>query len=425
MREIIFKVPRGYGKQVLQLTHQQKYANLALTEAEDLSMQWDLVTVYVENNQVGSLIASVDHLPSVQVTVKPQPVIPMSPPAHQIDKQITQVQPRSPMEIWLNSLQSIGSWKSFLGYSVAASVVVWTGMFTNTSFLLIAAMLIAPFAGPAMNVAIATATGHKRLLGRNIFRYFAALSMTILVTGGISLALQLETATSTMVNISEISSVAVFLPLIAGAAGALNLVESENNSLVSGTAVGLLVAASLTPPAGMIGMAASIGRWDMAVNGLFVLGLQLAGINLAGALVFRTYGLNTKGARFKMGSSRVYYVSLAVTSVILGGLLFVQFYSSPNLERSTQAQHAVGTVQKIVDSSNVATLVEANMRFTRPSVQNSRETLLGIIYVQPKSDVVLPKELIQEQVTQEIQQGLLDAGYNVTPLIGVTVLEAP
>jgi len=53
------------------------------------------------------------------------------------------------------------------------------------------------------------------------------------------------------VDVSEISSVGALLPLVAGAAGALNQMQAQSNSLVSGTAVGLLVAAALAPPAGL------------------------------------------------------------------------------------------------------------------------------------------------------------------------------
>jgi hypothetical protein len=48
--------------------------------------------------------------------------------------------------------------------------------------------------------------------------------------------------TSSMSSTSNVSAVAVLLPLIAGAAGPLNLVQSERSSLVSGAAVGMLVA---------------------------------------------------------------------------------------------------------------------------------------------------------------------------------------
>ena len=54
--------------------------------------------------------------------------------------------------------------------------------------------------------------------------------------------------------------------------------------------MGLLVAASLAPPAGLIGMAGAIGEWDMVVSAVFLLLLQLVGINLAGAAVFAGLG---------------------------------------------------------------------------------------------------------------------------------------
>lgn len=148
-------------------------------------------------------------------------------------------------------------------------------------------MLIAPFAGPAMNVAIATSRGDAKLLKRTLLRYFVALAVTIVVAG-VLIILRQEVVTSTMSDTSKISAVAVLLPLVAGAAGAVNLVQSKRSSLVSGAAVGMLVAASLSPPAGLIGMASAMGRWDLAINGVFVLLLQLVGINLSASLVFRS-----------------------------------------------------------------------------------------------------------------------------------------
>jgi hypothetical protein len=164
---------------------------------------------------------------------------------------------------------------------------VWVGLLTDTVFLLVAAMLIAPFAGPAVNAAIATARGDAGLLGRALARYLAAV------------------ATAT------VSGVAVLLPLAAGAAGALQLVQSERSSLVSGAAVGLLVAAALAPPAGVVGMAATLGAWEMVGNAAFLLALQLAGINLAGALVFRLSGVTSRGSRYPRGRPWVVSVALA------------------------------------------------------------------------------------------------------------------
>jgi uncharacterized hydrophobic protein (TIGR00271 family) len=336
------------------------------------------------------------------------------------------VQPRSPVEIWLNAQQSIGSWDSFLGYTLAGSVIVWIAMFTNSLFLLVAAMLVSPFAGPAMNTAVATATGDKALLRQSIVRYFASLGVMVLAAAVLSLILGLETATSTMVNVSEVSAVAVFLPIVAGAAGALNLVQAENSSLVSGTAVGILVAASLSPPAGLIGMAAAIGRWDMTVNGVFLLLLQLVGINLAGTLVFRRYGLSPQGARFQRGRALYFYASVLVSVLVLAGLLVWQFSSSPSQQRSTQAQRALPIAEQVISEHSDVRLVEANFRFTRPpGSSGEKEALLGVVYVEKVGETAVTNDFLQQQLEEDIQQNLLAQGFHVKPLITVTVLEPP
>lgn len=424
MRQLLVQVPRGYGKKVLDIAKAYGGANIAQLQAIGGEEPVDMVIIHVSNQKVEGLLGQLESLPNLQITLTPQGVMALQPPASQAPQQVKNVEPRSPIEVFLSGLQSVGSWKGFLGYAAAAGFVVWIGLFTNTSYLLVAAMLIAPFAGPAMNAAIATARGDWPLLRRSLGRYFAALGVTITVAGALSLLLQQEVATSQMIATSEISAVTTLLPLAAGAAGALNLVQSERSSLVSSAAVGMLVAASLAPPAGLVGMASAIGQWEMAVSGLFLLLLQLVGINLAGATVFRLYGLSPSGARYQSGKQGVFPAVLAATAVALLGLLSWQFANSPDLQRSSRSQRAAAEIQKVVNQSNLAQLVETNVRFTRASIKG-QNTLLGVVYVQRRAGVPASSEEIRDRLTQTIQTHLLDQGFNVTPLIDVSVLEPP
>jgi hypothetical protein len=113
----------------------------------------------------------------------------------------------------------------------------------------------------------------------------------------------------------------------------INLINADNNSLVSGTAAGVLVAASLAPAAALVGMSAAMGRWDMAVNGIFLLILQLIGINLAGSLVFRFYGqLKPAGSRYQHGQKSTALVSFGITVTDIDRdayLAVFRFYQSP------------------------------------------------------------------------------------------------
>ncbi|NQE37998.1 DUF389 domain-containing protein [Microcoleus asticus] len=198
MRQLLVQVPRGCGKNVLDIAKACHGTNLVHFEATGREKPLDVVIVYVPNQKVEELLGELESLPELHVTLIPRGVIALEPPASEAPQQVKNVEPRSPIEIFLAGLQSVGSWKGFLGYAVAGGIVVWIGLFTNTSYLLVAAMLIAPFAGPAMNTAIATARGDGHLLQRTLLRYFAALAVTILVAWALSLILQQEVVTSSM-----------------------------------------------------------------------------------------------------------------------------------------------------------------------------------------------------------------------------------
>ncbi len=423
MRQLIIQVPRGNGKAVIDIAKSHNGTNLARFEG-NAEEPIDVVIVHVSNGEVGKVLEKLQDLPKVQITLIPTGVMTLQPPASEAPQQVVDVEERSPIEIFLSGLQSVGSWQGFLSYAALAGFVVWIGLYTSTAYLLVAAMLIAPFAGPAMNTAIATAWGDRKLLGRSILRYFAALAVTIATTWLLSLILRLEIPTSLMVESSQVSSVAVLLPLAAGAAGALNLVQSERSSLVSGAATGMLVAASLAPPAGIVGMASAIGRWDMVISELFLLFLQLCGINFSAALLFRVFGLSAQGTRYGRGKKRVFFSALVITVIALAGLLTWQFSNSPNLQRSSLAQRANAQVQKTVEQVGLAKLVESNVRFTRSNIEG-QNTLLSVVYVQRQPGVTASSEEIRDRLTQSIQTQLLKQDLNVTPLVDVNVLETP
>ncbi len=423
MRQLIIEVPRGCGQRVLDIAKSHNAANVAQFEAKGGDEPIDLTIVHVSNREVEKLLAELQDLPELHITLLPTGVIALKPPASEAPQQVTNVEERSPIEIFLSGLQSVGSWRGFLGYAAVAGFVVWIGLYTNTSYLLVAAMLIAPFAGPAMNTAIATARGDRILLGRSLLRYFTALAVTITTACLLSLILRQEIPTSLMLDSSQVSAVAVLIPLTAGAAGALNLVQSERSSLVSGAAAGMLVAASLAPPAGIVGMGAALGRWDLVINALFLLLLQLGGINLSAALLFRIYGLSTQGTRYQRGQKWVTRSALAITVLVLIGLLTWQFSNAPNLERSSRAQQANAEVQKAIEQVGLAQLVESNVRFTRPNIEG-QNTLLSVLYVQRKPGVKQSDREISNRIKSAVQKRLQEQGFNVTPLIDVTVLEA-
>lgn len=425
MRQLSILVPKGYGHKVLQIAQEYSSDNLSVGSVESSSSYRERINLVLPNRDVGRLLATLEKaLPKAQITLAPSPVLSLKLPTDNIPNALTEVQPRSPLEIFLAGVQSIGSWRSFLIYAFCAGVIVWIGLYTNSIFLLVASMLIAPFGGPAMNVAIASARGDFNLLRQSVRRYFVALIVMVGTTWGLSMLFGQTIATAQMTSTSEVSATAVLLPLIGGIAGALQLVQSERSSLVSGTAIGMLVAAALAPPAGLIGMAIAVGRFEMVMSGAFLLLLQLVGINLSCAVVFRLYGVNPKGSTYERGRPQVFPISIAASALCLVLLLGWQFSSSPNLTRDSLSQQAVAIIQDVVESDQYVTLVESSAHFTRSSVQG-QNTLLSTVYVQPKAGFDLDPDATTRRLTKTIQDEIISQGFNVTPLVNVTQLSPP
>lgn len=419
MRQLIVRVPRGCGERVLDIAREHGGTSMARVEASDDGAGLDLVLVNTSNHQVEALLDALEAVPEVHITFFPQGVLALRPPAEEAPDQAVDVQPLSAAEIFLSGLQSVGSWKGFLGYAALAGVIVWIGLFTETVFLLVAAMLIAPFAGPAMNAALGTARGDLVLIRRALARYFAALGVAILVALLLSLVMRQRIATGLMVDVSTVSSVAVLLPLAAGAAGALNLSQSQRSSLVSGAATGMLIAASLAPPTGLVGMGIALGDWDMVKSAAFLLFLQIVGINVSGAVVFRVFGVGPEGARYPRGRGWIGQAAWAVSVAALAVLLALQYASEPSLIRSSQAQRATADARETVQESDLARLVQANARFTRAEIPG-QDTLLVTVYVQIEPGG--PADAIEQRLAAAIKQRLSER-YDAVPLVEVTALE--
>lgn len=424
MRQLLISVPRGSGDRVLELAGGRDGVNMVRLDADGPDGPLDLVIVHVPNDQVEGMFKEMEGLDQAHTTLVPRPVFAMHPPETAVADQVREVHTLAPLEVYLSGLSSIGSWRGFLGYAAAAAVVVWIGLYTNTVYLLTAAMLLAPFAGPAMTLAIGSARGDLELIGRSLVRYFVALALAVGVAWALSMVFGLSIPTQQMAAAAQISTVTALLPLIAGAAGAIHLFQSERSSLVSGAAVGLLVAASLAPPTGMIGMALALGRWEMATHGLFVLLLQLVGINLTAGLLFRLLGLAPEGPRYDRGRGWVAWTSFGITAAALAALLAWQFQPGYALKRDTLERRAAAEIQTVVEGFGGVDAVEMSVRFTRTDAPGG-ERLLAELYVERHAGNAEADQAIQRRLTREVQARLADLPERVVPLVSVTVLAAP
>lgn len=332
MRQLTLKLPKGHKKEVFKTVQEFKGKNTIFLPNEE----HDVFITYLPNKKVNDFLKRIDEYEEPEVSLIPRGVIAMYPPASEAPDQVADVQPKSSLEIYLGGIQSVGSIFGLIGYSLVAGVIVWIGMFTSTSYLLVAAMLVAPFAGPAMNAALGTAAGKSDLLKSSLGRYGLAIFTGIVASFLMTLFFPLTTLTPLMNEISQVSKFAIILPLVSGFAGAVNICQSERDSLVSGAAVGILVAASLAPPVGLVGVGLYMMDWQVVLSSIFRILLQLLGIHVAATLVFYFYGkVSPKGVRFLKGSKVVGLITTGIVIVGLGAMMFWQFNQPPFLRKAS------------------------------------------------------------------------------------------
>jgi uncharacterized hydrophobic protein (TIGR00341 family) len=354
LRQLIVSIDRAAATTVLRVAEELGAKHCFQTDTKISGRESSTVFLHLNNRDVEAFLQQIEESVESHITLHPRPVVTVHSPFGKAPRDVVDTQMRCPFEVYQEGIQSIGSTRGLIGYAVLAGMVVWVGLYTNALALLVAAMLIAPFAGPAMNMALGTARGDIRLLGQSLLRYVGSVSLTVVTAYLLSTALSQQHATNAMLENAKLSSVVVLLPLVAGAAGALNLIQSQRDSLVSGAAVGVLVAAALAPPAGNLGMSLAIGQTSLAASSLFVLALQLVAINVSGAAVFRWHGVNPDQALYSRGMNRVSIVAIAFSLLVLGGLLVFQFHNPPELRRSSLEQETTATLIKKIEASGWA-----------------------------------------------------------------------
>lgn len=420
MRKLTIKVKNGQGEGVREKAEEQDGKNIAVQTAGD----GEVVTVHLSNERVSRFIASLSEYEDAKITLVPRGVITLYPPQDDAPDQVTDVTYRSPIEIFLGGLQSVGSKVGLLSYAAVGGILVWVGLYTNTSYLLVAAMLVSPFAGPAMNSAIGASAGKGSLLKQSLLRYFMAIGTSILVTFLLSLMIGQQHATPMMVEVSQISQVTVLLPLAAGIAGGINLVQSERDSLVAGAAVGMLVAASLSPPTGLIGMALNFGNWQLIRSGVFLLIFQLVVIQVTAALVFRYMGKVTiKGVRFADGKEAVFKYSMLVSGLIIAGMLFWQFSRQPSLQKASLNTQITELMRNELNKLEGIETIEVNARFTRGTLPNLNPVICEL-YLYNRNDS-LSNEQVKALVKDVLYKRIKGKEWNADPMFTIIMLDYP
>ncbi len=427
MRQIHVQVQREKVESVLALARRhQAFSPVAVDARAEGGETWALLLLNLPNDRVGGFLWEVrEEVRDVYITLFPEGVLPVQTPFSEVPARVRNVAHRSTLELVLSSLQSIGSWRGMLLYACFSGVVAAYGVIFSTSYLLVAAMLIAPMGAPTMVSVVGAAIGDWRMLGRGALRFTASIAVLVMSAVALGFAFGFSHSTAVMEQVTALSRWGVAVALAAGAAGAQSQVESSRTSLVTGTATGFLIAAALSPTSAVLGLSLVLRRWDYTQLMVFQLALQYAAIVTGGWLALRYYGVRPADPSVERGSPR--WRTAAGTGLVAAVVALGVWQARQGVlyRKADSSVEAVELAREALRSLPSARLLEAEARFTRLDPGNgSREVLLVDLVVENRSAAASSEGV--EAAVRNAASGRIRAGMpGVIPFVAVTVVPAP
>lgn len=232
-------------------------------------------------------------------------------------------------------------WVRFLSLMALSVTIAGLGVLSDSTAVVIGAMLVAPLMGPVLGVAAAVVMAWPQRLVRQLALVAAGAVLGIglaaliswIVPGDVD-PLPGELLARTSPNLLDLG-----IAVAAGAAGAYARARRQASDALPGVAV----AVALVPPLAVTGIALQMGEWQMA-NGAFLLFcVNVVGIVLSAALTFIVSGL-VPGRRLLTGSSTIAsglrWTIVAVIMVVLP-LQYGRGRLLPPTDRTTQVIAAI------------------------------------------------------------------------------------
>jgi len=223
-------------------------------------------------------------------------------------------------ELYSDIVDSTKLTNIFILMTILSTVVVAIGLLKNNVAVIIGAMVIAPFLGPNVALALSTNLADKQL-GQNALKTLLSGILTVLLLSA-CMGYLFETnptipeiATRTRADLSDI-----ILALASGCAGVLAFTTGASSAVI-----GVMVAVALLPPLTVCGLLLGTGQFPEAIGAFLLFITNIICINLAGVITFLVQGVSPRVWWEADKAKKATRKALALWSVILAFLAVIIF----------------------------------------------------------------------------------------------------
>lgn len=226
-------------------------------------------------------------------------------------------------QVYFEGPDAPGRLVRFVLMMIFASIISAMGVLTDSTAVVIGAMLVAPLINPMMGMGLALTMGWPNRLRRSglIVLLGACIAVAVgwVLAGGVELVVDVTT-NSQVVSRSSPTVGDLIIAVAAGTAGAYALARRELSSSLPGVAVAI----ALVPPLSVVGIASRVAAWEHARGALLLFLTNFVAIVLVGGIVFVLTGI-APIKRLAENQLRIRTSAAAITVlaiIIVGALVF-------------------------------------------------------------------------------------------------------
>lgn len=208
----------------------------------------------------------------------------------------------------------------FVLMTILSTVVVAIGLLKNNVAVIIGAMVIAPFLGPNVALALSTNLADKKLGLNALKTLLSGICIVLMLSACMGYFFEAnptipEIATRIRADLSDI-----ILALASGCAGVLAFTTGASSAVI-----GVMVAVALLPPLTVSGLLLGTGQFSEAFGAFLLFITNIICINLAGVLTFLVQGVSPQAWWEADRAKKATRKALALWSIILAVLAVIIF----------------------------------------------------------------------------------------------------
>lgn len=301
-----------------------------------------------------------------------------------------------------------------------ATLIAALGLMTNSSAVVIGAMLVAPLMSPIVGMGMAVVLGDARFLRLSVG---AVLKGVLLAIGlgmlaGLMLVLFEMPLTGEIVARTRPSLLDLGIALFSGLAAAYALSRSD----AAGALPGVAIAAALVPPLATVGITFAAGFFVESLGALLLFITNLVSISSATALMFLMLGFRPARPQKTRRDVQMRSVRVALLSLVVVSLLLAFFTYQLAQTQAKEARIMEITEQAVIDITGG---VLADQEFHFETDENGQRVLLVDMVVRSAEPIsFLEVELLQQGIGTTLQnEGIADQIALTMSVIRVTELD--